>query len=113
MDFNNLLTKLAAINEQLKKHNPVFESDPDKAKLGRMVKLTEEVGELADEVLASQGLQRQEKLDAKQAGDLAKEFGDVFNSLMILGIELGLDVPKAISDRVETMYQKYGIPKSK
>ena len=107
MDLNNLLKKLTDIDKAFKENNPEYEKDIDKAKLGRMVKLTEEVGELADEVLANQGLQRDDKMAAKQKGDLGDEFGDVFNSLMLLGIKLDLDLVAVISARVDAMHKRY------
>jgi NTP pyrophosphatase (non-canonical NTP hydrolase) len=107
MDFSVLLIKLNEIRSELKNRYPGLHQDTDKTRLARMVKLSEEVGELADEILSLQGLQRQEKMAAKMDDDLAKEFGDVFNSLMLLGLELDLDIQSAIVSRVDSMHQKY------
>lgn len=58
----------------------------------RTLKLMEELGELANEILAKQGLQRQSKLDKHTQQDLEDEFGDVLLTVLMLGIELDLDV---------------------
>lgn len=63
---------------------------------------------LMEEVLLKLGLQRQEKLINYDGSNLSKEFGDVFNSLILLGMALNIDVKKAISERVDEMYQRYG-----
>lgn len=107
MNLDEMILKLDEIRSELKNRYPQLHADSDKTRLARMVKLSEEVGELADEVLSLQGLQRQDKIDAKQGDDLAKEFGDVFNSLLLLGLELNLDVKAVVTARLSSMHQKY------
>jgi len=64
----------------------------NEALYARTLKLMEELGELANEILAKQGLQRQSKLDKHTQQDLEDEFGDVLLTVLMLGIELDLDV---------------------
>jgi NTP pyrophosphatase (non-canonical NTP hydrolase) len=75
--------------------------------LARMTKLTEEVGELADEVLASSGYQRQEKLDAKESDALAKEFADVIITTLLLAKTMKVDVPAALRMKIEKIDARF------
>lgn len=109
MTIDEIIIKLSAIEEMLKKKHPSLASDDEKAVLARAVKLNEEVGELMEEVLLKYGYQRQDKIDNHDKDNTAKELGDVFNTLILLGISLDIDVKKAIEDRVEEMYHKYGL----
>lgn len=106
MDFDEIITKLTAIEAELLKRYPDYAKDHDKAILAKSVKLNEEVGELMAEVLHHLQLQRQDK--GYDPDNLKREFGDVFNSLILLGLSLGIDVRTAIGQRVEEMYDKYG-----
>lgn len=76
MNFSELLSFIVLEDKRLRKlykNKP----DPEKRSLARMVKLTEEVGELADAVLATSALQRPDKLDHSDQNNLAEEFADV------------------------------------
>lgn len=104
MQLDEIIAKLKDIEAELLKRYPDYAKDPEKAILARSVKLNEEVGELMDEVLHKLKLQRAEK--EYDPDNLQKEFGDVFNSLLLLGLSLGVDVPEAIASRVNEMYKK-------
>jgi NTP pyrophosphatase (non-canonical NTP hydrolase) len=84
------------------------ESYPDEEKrvFARMIKLTEEVGELADEVLARGDFQRQEKLAAYEEGSVEAEFADVLITALLLAKTLNLDVEKALSDKIEKINKR-------
>ena len=75
--------------------------------LAQMVKVTEEVGELANEILASQQLQRHDKLAATEKENLAKEFADVVFCTMILASNFDIDMEKALSEKMETVKQRH------
>ena len=107
MKLDELISQLAEIEEALKKIHPDLESDNEKVILARSTKLNEEVGELMEEVLLKLGLQRPEKYEGHDKSNIEKELGDVFNSLILLGLALGIDVKQAIVARVEEMHQKY------
>lgn len=64
----------------------------NEALYARTLKLMEELGELANEILSKLGLQRQAKLDNHGQRELEDEFGDVLLTVLMLGIELDLDV---------------------
>lgn len=75
-------------------------------RFARMVKLSEEVGELAAEVLAAEGDQRKEKLVDKTREDLEAEFGDVFITLFLLAKSYDIDVFAAASAKMEKIQKR-------
>jgi NTP pyrophosphatase (non-canonical NTP hydrolase) len=62
MELEDLLKFIEVEDERLKKYYGGY-SDQEKRILARTVKLTEELGELCNEVLAHNSLQRKQKLD--------------------------------------------------
>lgn len=64
----------------------------------RTLKLSEEMGELSNEILTKMGLQRQAKVDAFQEHHLEDELADVLGSVLLLAVELDIDV-KAIMQK--------------
>lgn len=77
--------------------------------LARMAKLTEEMGELADEVLGALGYQRQEKLDKRDPEGLGDEFADVIITTMLLAKSMKVDIPEALNRKMRKI-QKRGFP---
>lgn len=68
--------------------------------LGRTVKLAEEVGELASEVLSSLELQRKSKLTKAKRMHLENEWADTFFSLVLLAITLNVPTRSALERRI-------------
>jgi len=75
-------------------------------KFARMVKLSEEVGELASEVLAAEGDQRKSKLEDKKPEDLEDEFADVLITLFLLAKSYDIDMLAATERKVEKIRAK-------
>lgn len=67
------------------------------------IKLSEEVGELMDEVLKHSGIQRKEKMESKDVaiGKIAEEFADVVLVATLLAKRLGVDVAHAIEAKID------------
>jgi len=74
--------------------------------LGKMAKVTEEVGELAEEILLHLNLQRTSKLANAEKGNLEKEFADVIITAAILASDLGIDLDKVIATRIEDIRKR-------
>ena len=72
---------------------------PHERALTMTVKIQEELGELASEVLSAQGRQRSEKLGRHTTETLSAEFADVLLSTLVLGEELGIDVNAALQKK--------------
>lgn len=71
--------------------------------LGRTAKLTEELGELAGEVLSSLELQRKSKLSKAKRIHLENEWCDTFFSLILLAITLEIPISEALKKRMTTI----------
>lgn len=66
----------------------------------RMLKLTEELGELSNEVLTKMGLQRQSKIDAFKERHLEDELADVIGSALLLAIEMDVDIATIMKRKI-------------
>lgn len=81
--------------------------DEGKRVLARTVKLTEELGELCEEVLSHSSLQRKEKLDAHDKDNLPGEFADVILTTMLLAESMKVDIEKALEMKIEKINKRY------
>lgn len=75
--------------------------------LSRTVKISEEFGELSDEVLASLGDQRSGKMDGRSEEDLADEFADVVITTFLLAKTMNIDVMDALGKKTEKIKAKH------
>ena len=71
----------------------------------RTIKLGEEYGELCDEVLASVGDQRKNKLNEKH--DLPGEFADVIIVAFLLAKAMNVDMAIALEDKIREIKEKH------
>lgn len=67
----------------------------------RTMKIVEELGELADEILTSMNLQRDTKIDEFNHQNIEDEFADVLGSLILLANELDIDVEEVIQRKID------------
>lgn len=86
-----------------------FESFTKKEKniLLKTVKLSEEVGELSNDILATLSLQRKSKLEAFDKNNLFEEFADVILSTASLANTLGVDLNRAVKAKLEKLLTVY------
>lgn len=75
--------------------------------LTRTVKLTEELGELCNEILATNGDQRQEKLDKHDEDSLPNEFADVIITTLLLAKSMDVNVKEALTKKIEKINKRY------
>lgn len=71
----------------------------------RTVKLGEEYGELCDEVLASLGNQRKDKLNGKH--DLDGEFADVVIVAFLLAKAMNVNMKEALINKIQKIKEKH------
>lgn len=71
----------------------------------RTIKLGEEYGELCDEVLASAGDQRKDKLD--ESRELEGEFADVVITTFLLAKAMNVDMSEALSMKIKKIQEKH------
>lgn len=107
MELKDLLKFIEIEDERLKKYYNSY-SDPEKHILARTVKLTEELGELSDEVLAHTSLQRKQKLENHDTQNLSEEFADVILTTLLLAKAMNVDIEKALAKKVEKINKRYG-----
>lgn len=73
----------------------------DQRVFARTMKIVEELGELADEILTSMNLQRNSKIEAFTKENIEDEFADVLASLILLANEMDLDVEKIMKRKLQ------------
>ncbi|MEK7512850.1 MAG: MazG nucleotide pyrophosphohydrolase domain-containing protein [Patescibacteria group bacterium] len=93
-------------NRRLRKRYGNY-TDEEKRILARTVKLTEELGELCDEVLNYNSLQRKEKLDYHDGKNLSEEFADVVITTFLLAEVMKVDMEKALKQKITKVNKRY------
>jgi NTP pyrophosphatase (non-canonical NTP hydrolase) len=80
--------------------------DNDKMILARTVKLSEEMGELSDNILSSIGLQRKDKLANFDKTSLSKEFADVIITTFLLAKSANVDIIPALKSKIPELNKR-------
>ncbi len=75
--------------------------------LSRTVKISEEFGELCDEVLASMGDQRKGKMEGRDLDALSDEFADVIITTFLLAKSMNIDIPNALERKIKKIKAKH------
>lgn len=75
--------------------------------LTRTVKLNEEVGELCNDILSVLKLQRKSKLENFDKRNFYEEFGDVIISTIQLANAAGVDIQRAVNDKMKKIAEHY------
>jgi NTP pyrophosphatase (non-canonical NTP hydrolase) len=87
--------------------------DKNQRIFARTMKIVEELGELADEILTSMNLQRNSKIAEFSHENIEDEFADVLGSLILLANEMDIDVEAVIKRKLEFTRQRFDMPDSK
>ena len=75
--------------------------------LARTVKLSEEVGELSNEILSSLSLQRKSKLDKFDVKNLYEEFADIILATISLANSMKVDLDRAVDAKMTKLIDVY------
>lgn len=87
--------------------NQAFPIESDRERVfARTLKLMEELGEFANELLTKVGLQRQTKIDAFAQEKLEDEFGDVVATVLLLGAELDIDIAEVMKRKFALAFER-------
>lgn len=81
--------------------------DGEKIALARMVKLSEEVGELADEVLSFNSMQRNDKMKKHSLESASGEVADVLITTLLLAKVMKVDVEDALAKKIEVINERF------
>lgn len=107
------LNTIRNLQKALKKHELElrikFHSLTKKEKdiLAKTVKLQEEVGELANDILSILSLQRKSKLAEFEKTNMYEEFADVILSVFMLANSVGVDMERAINHKYQKLIKNY------
>ena len=106
MNLKSLQEKIKLLNEKTKPHYKLY-SPVEKEILTKTVKLNEEVGELCNDILSILKLQRRSKLEKFDKRNMYEEFADVIITAMQLAIAAGVDVERAVGDKLKKIEERY------
>jgi len=103
MNLKNLQEKVALLNQ---KTSYKLYSREEKEILTKTVKLNEEVGELCNDILSILKLQRRAKLQKFDKRNIYQEFADVIITTIQLAQVAGVDIERAIIDKIKTIEER-------
>jgi len=106
MDINTLQETIKNLNDKTTPHYKLY-TQKEKAILTKTVKLNEEVGELCNDILGILRLQRKAKLDKFDKRNIYQEFADVIITTMQLASVAGVDLERAILDKLQTIEKRH------
>ncbi|MEK7605250.1 MAG: MazG-like family protein [Patescibacteria group bacterium] len=106
MDFKALQAKM----KELDRKKPIIyklNTQAEKEILTKTIKLNEEVGELCNDTLSVLKLQRKSKLDRFDKRNFYEEFADVLITTIQLANAAGVDIERAINDKLNKIEERY------
>lgn len=105
MTIQDLTREYQKIGTFLNERWPI--KDQEQRVFARTMKIVEELGELADEILTSMNLQRDSKIAKFSRQNIEDEFADVFGSLILLAEELNIDVEEVMKRKIEFTRERF------
>ncbi len=106
MNLKSLQEKIKILNERQRPHYKLY-SQTEKEILTKTIKLNEEVGELCNDILSVLKLQRKSKLENFDKRNFYQEFADVIITTIQLASAAGVDVERAVSDKLKKIENRY------
>lgn len=106
MNLKSLEERIKNLHSEI---TPLYKVHTEKEKeiLYNTVKLNEEVGELCNDILSILKLQRRSKLDKFDKRNIYEEFADVLITTIILALAAGVDIERALNDKLEKIEKRY------
>lgn len=106
MQLQALQDKIRLLNEKTKPHYKLY-TQTEKEILTKTIKLNEEVGELCNDILSVLKLQRKTKLEKFDKRNIYQEFADVIITTIQLASSAGVDIQRAVFDKLKTIEKRY------
>lgn len=106
MNLKSLQEKIHLLNEKTRPYYKLY-TQQEKEILTKTVKLNEEVGELCNDVLSVLQLQRKAKLDKFDKRNIYQEFADVIITTIQLAEVAGVDIERAVHDKLIKIEERY------
>jgi NTP pyrophosphatase (non-canonical NTP hydrolase) len=104
MKLRDLLQFIEVQDENLKRYYSGL--GQESLILARTVKLTEELGELCQEVLVHCFLQRKQKLEKFDKQKLPEEFADILITALLLAKSMDVDVEAALEKKIRKIERR-------
>lgn len=92
--------------EKTRPHYKLY-TQTEKEILTKTIKLNEEVGELCNDILGILKLQRKAKMEKFDKRNIYQEFADVILTTISLANAAGVNIERAIHDKMKTLEQRY------
>ena len=104
MDLQQILASADKVHEYFLQKDTFI--DMEKHCILSTMKLTEEVGELNEQILLHYGYSRKEKLEKYSPENLADEIADVIFTTMLIAKSLDIDIQKALSNKLQKIHTR-------
>ncbi|MFZ5376644.1 MAG: MazG-like family protein [Patescibacteria group bacterium] len=105
MTIDELVKEYKKISNFLNTRWPL--KDGQQRIFARTMKIVEELGELADEILTSMNLQRNSKIEKFSRENIEDEFADVLASLILLANEMDIDVEAVMKKKIKFTRERF------
>jgi NTP pyrophosphatase (non-canonical NTP hydrolase) len=106
MQLTNLQKQVKELGEKTTPKYKLY-TQTEKEILTKTIKLNEEVGELCNDILSILKLQRKSKLEKFDKRNIYEEFADVIITTIQLANSAGVDIERAISDKMKKIEKRY------
>lgn len=103
MNFKELNSFLTNQEKILKKSFPI--PDKEKAIFARMMKISEEVGELNEAILSFSSLQRKDKKERNKE-KISEEIADVLITTMLLAVQFDVNIEKSLENKIKNIKKR-------
>lgn len=107
MTLQQLTDEYQEIADFINNHWPL--KNKEQRVFARFMKLVEETGEMADEVLTSMNLQRKSKIAKFSQQNVEDELADVLASVVLLATELEIDLDKIMERKIDYTRTRFGL----
>lgn len=107
MSLKKLTQKYQVIADFINKRWPL--KNKEQRIFARTMKIVEELGELADEVLTSMNLSRESKIAKFSRQNIEDELADVLASVVLLAAELEIDLDEIMERKIKLTHKRFEI----
>lgn len=106
MNLKSLQERIKVLNQKSRPHYKLY-TQTEKEILTKTIKLNEEVGELCNDILSILKLQRKSKLEKFDKRNVYQEFADVIITTIQVASITGVDIERAVSDKLKKIEDRY------
>lgn len=106
MNLKSLEERIKALSAKIRPSYK-FTTEQERNILVETVKLNEEVGELCNDILGILKLQRRAKQKVFDKRNVYEEFADVLITTIVLAQTTGVDLERALNDKLDKIEQRF------